>query len=405
MNFRHHNGTLLSLVALVCLGAGTGPVMAQQSIDLSSSFYSQGRYESNFLRLSDGEKAANPQLETEDYILVVGGSLNAEVPFGRQSLILDAAVSYDFHNNNSRFDRDTINASAGLDWRVGARCSGFAGYQFNRQLNDFETLANLLKNQQQTHSVSGDAQCRVTGRIALSGGANILWLDNSEPVLRISDRKEYGYRGGLRLLTGPEQYIGVSYQYTKREFPERFAITGAESSNDQYFVGAEVAQKFGGRLLLTGQAGLVEVKDKFDPTARFKGFDATVSLDYKLSPRLQILAKGGRGVTAANSLGVPFSIDSFAVVGISYTPSRKISLRLDGNARKRSFRQAGAAAQDNLNLPPEDTTYAISGRLSYRLGRILNIDVGGGYDRRSSDLALFEYSGASAHIGLRLAFD
>lgn len=348
---------------------------------------------------------ANPQLETAEYILAVGGNLEAEVPFGRQKFLLNAAVAYDFHNNNPNFDRDRINASAGLDWRLGSRCFGLAEYRFGRQLNDFETLANLVKNQQQTNSISGDAQCRVTGRIALSGGANILWLDNSELSQRVSDREEYGYRGSLRLLTGSEQYIGVSYQYRQRDFPDRLTLSGAESSNDQYFIGGEVAHKFGGRLLFTGQAGLVEVKDKFDPTARFRGFDTTFSLDYRLSTRLQIQTQGGRSVTAAETLEVPFTIDNFAAVNFSFTPSQKFSMALDGSWRKRSFRQTGAAAQQNPDLPPSDTTYRISATASYGLGRLLFMDAGGGYDKRSSDLALFNYSGVSAHIALRLAFD
>lgn len=110
-------------------------------------------------------------------------------------------------------------------------------------------------------------------------------------------------------------------------------------------------------------------------------------------------------MTAADTLEVPFSVDSFAVIGFSFTPSQKLSFDLDSSWRKRSFRQIGAVAQQNPDLPPEDTTYAISASVSYRLGRLLNIDAGGGYNERSSDLALFDYSGVSAHIALRLAFD
>lgn len=403
----HQRTRNIRSIAILMTGiVGSQPALAQSKLDLTTEIYSRGSYDSNFLKLSEGDKLANPQLTSEDYTLSVGGSIKASLPMGRQRLYADVAVDYDFHKNNKSLDSDSIRAIGGVDWRLGTRCRGLAEYRFSRRLNEFETVGDLINNTQRTSTAAGDLQCRITGRLAITSGGDISRMDNSTVAREESDRDEWSARAGFRFLTGKDQYIGAFAEYREREFPNRLAIDGISAeSNEQIFIGGEVSKRIGGKFNLTGRAGYTEIKDDLDPTASFEGFDGNVALEFRSSKRFQVTLDASRAVTNSDALALPFTSDTGLGLEIHLQPSPRLDILMTGRYKHRSFRHSGAGAAALVEQPLEDDTYVAGGRISLQIIRILNFDIGAYYDYRSSDLETFEYKGARVMAALRLSFD
>lgn len=212
--------------ALGCVAAALCSAAAAQSspyyIGLAQTF----GYESNLIRLRDGQAlpAGLSKSDSLSSTALVGG---IDQPIGRQRLFGSATLRSDRYSKNSAFNNQGYALSLGLDWQTIERVSGkllaAADRTTRTDLRDRSDLFIPRRNTETSNQL--DASVSVGVSTPLSAEAGLSRRDVSYSAQE-SQYREYNQSSGslgLRYKLGGATTAGVSLRQTRIEYPRLLA--------------------------------------------------------------------------------------------------------------------------------------------------------------------------------------
>lgn len=402
---------------LTVLGAILG-----RGFDLTAALRSS--YNDNILRLGEG-RLARPGASKDDFKFSPTITGRIGQPLGRQQLFASLQFGKDYYARNERLNRTRLLGNAGINLRAGANCTGVAAVVYSRRLNTLDEAsseelqeANVIERQ----SYNASAQC--AGVVGLGYGASFdrTIRENSRATRATFDSRSTS--GGARVFYSFPTLgtISLNGNYTEISYPNRppvavvfidvppFIILQPVADGVKLWTGAvNYSRAIGARLNISIGISYNDVDSTssqgFPVTGDFSGFGYNGSLSYRPSERLSVQVDGGRSVTSTSTVGAAFVINDRLGANFNYRINPSWSASLAASANKRDYR--GEFSVDQVSdARANQTTYRAAAGLTFQPNRIFDVDFDLSYRKRDAELAdpnalSRDYSGTVAAITLR----
>lgn len=353
-----------------------------------------GIYDSNFLRLADGEASFAGTTDRSEKIGYAGVGLDAKTQLSQQNLSLLLWVDQYWYDQLSYLRHAEHRGTLTWQWNAGDALSGDLSYTNSRTLASFADLQTPVKdlvNYQYTRFSAGWQflqYWKIRGRVEDTrynhGSSSQEVLDN------------YTTRGtaGLDFVTSSQSTFGVQYSEARGDYPNRVSTTGVPVDGryrDQETSGA-LDWKISPDSELLARLGYTR-REHNDPTiTEFSG--GTGRVDLKISPSPKVLFKWSvyREVESVEDIAASYVTAN----GISFAPAWAISLKRVLQAtllyEKRDIE--GTAGVTALTTPTHREDITRAARLSggYMLTDNLRFTARYEHGHRSSTIQTSSYS-------------
>lgn len=329
-----------------------------------------------------GDVIASPSLD-----------LSIVLPRATGQLYLAGTVGYRFYRRYTNFNRENISLTGGGDQRI-ASCvvHGEVGYQ--RHLTDLSSVlvqdtAPALNNTEEARAYSADIGCGAAYglRPALAYSRNE--VRNSLAQRKFADSNTNTVTAQLGLTSPALGTVSVfgrmsDSSYIHRTVPGFSGRDGMKS----YAAGVQLERAVSSRLNFRGAVNYSKVDPKLASTPGFTGIGFDLSTAYSGDQySVQILAS--RNPQPSTLLFVGYEI----VTTVSATATRKLSDRtlLSLQATKTWRQLASSRLFTVAPTTGDDNTLTLFGNLSFRPNPRLNFSLGAGYNKRTSNVGLYQY--------------
>lgn len=398
------NKTRIIVAFVASLGASGASFSQDGERGLTLSASATGTYSDNYLRLSDAKAAERPSLIPEEYSLATHARLGWAQRIGRQNLSFNADAGYNFHKNNGNLDSENISTDAALNWKLGAKCSGFFTASYNRSQGDFETLEDILHNVVSRKAAAANAHCRFASRVGIVLGGSVSGADNSDGTRSGNDLKQKQVNAGLRLSLRGDDYINLFASQVWRRYNNRIVVLNQADENKQLNLGVEIRKSFGPRLTLVGHLGYSKLTNQNFSTMNTSLLSGNASISYKV------------GARHTATLGVRQEIDSNANITASHMKVKAISLGVSS--------KWGAKIHSDITLSQDERDIAIvptivsgsgynntfdktkkaSASFGYDIGRLVTLRLSGRLANRKATQNYFNYTEKAVMFGLNFRY-
>lgn len=431
------SGTALAVLAaplnpaLAQRVGGDDPPIAQSGVTTVSAVNGRGwriegtlrtLFDDNLLRLPDG--APLNGRDKADFRISPAVSAAIGLPFGRQQLFFGALYGRDFYVRNSELDRNRIVVGGGLAWRVGSSCSGTIAGEYRRRQNLFSDEATLVDNVQETKTYGANGDCQAPVGIGFGGTVNRTETDNLNPARRTFDSTSTTFSPRLSYGSSALGRFNVSGTLTKVDYPSRTVPTtnGVQTDGVDIVSGRlGYSRALGTRFNLTLGASYIETKPQPKTTlqlvdvgggffqiqpvdrAGYSGGGYDASLSYTPSPRISAQLSASRNVSSTANVGALFVVNDTLGLDLGYKLGPSITTGLGATYFKRSYR-GGFVSPTEPVVRTKDSTTRIYGRVGYAPTRLYDLDLEVAHQKRDSDPSVFDFSGTSVSLTLRVKY-
>ncbi len=372
---------------------GTAPT---RQIDIGATLTTS--YDSNVLRRSDAVLAGR---DPEDFRS--SPALRADIlyPIGRQTVLLEGSIGYDFYKRNSQLNRERINVLGGAVLRAGPSCTANLTGEYARGQSDLADsfFGQQVKNTQETGAFDAQIGCQAPVGLRPSIGFRTEQVTNSDLGRQRNDFSAETYRASIGYARPALGEISLYGSIRKGRYPRRLSVGGTGERIDVYSGGVRFSRSIGSRIRGTLAGGYTVVEPKQPGVKRFSGASYSVDLVWTPNEATQLAIVAARDAQQSNLLDISYTItDSVAVSG-EYRLSRMVAFTGSGSYVKRRFEASPLVMTPFLR--EGDRTYRVSGgvRLSPPGRLSMNFDVTGA--QRRSDNPLFNYGHVIAAATVR----
>lgn len=382
----------LSVVAL----ASAAPAAAQETKPLRIQLTAAVVHDDNVAR-SSTTAAAIRGITPEDTIFTPTITVEAQKPFGRQSVYVNAVAGYNFHQENERLDAERIDIRAGVNNSLGPCVTTLEG-QYIRALSQLEDLtAGPVDNIETVTAATFSGACGRPVGLALTAEAGWEQSDNSTANRGTVDYTETKGLAGLMYRRPTFGELTLFASASKTEYDDRLTPGGAQDGYETTGAGIRYSRKLGARIEGSVSAGYTEV-DPYEPGVKsYEGETYSADLTYRPSSRLQIAGTFAKAVEPSIRFQTTYTIEESYGVQADYRVGSRIRLTLGALHTDRELEGATGAAAP---LITEETLDSVFGAIRYELGRRLAITLDARRDERDADANLFDYT--SNRVGLSL---
>ena len=375
-------------------------------------------YDSNMLRRGNGFPAGE---DKSDFRITPSVTVAYGLPIGRQQLTVSGNFGRDFFLRNSDLSRNRYGIDAGLNWRVGARCSGLVDVGFLSRQQVFSEVSAVTVNAQETLNAGVSAFCQTATGIGfgVSGRHSEVRNSNSNRVAldvdsdAITPQVTYGSPS-----LGQFSFSGT---FNKARYPNRNVLTAdfaLQPDEVKILSGRAGYQRgLGGRLSVNAGLSYFEVKPEpqlavvqiepgvfvgvdREPTSNL-GFD--LGLNYASGNRLSGSLVARRQGTASINVGATYQVVSTLAGDIDYRLNRAISLNLSASYDQRDYRNSFATIEEPLPRVQDKFT-RIAGSISYSPVDLYSVSFELSHQKRDSDPVEYSYNATAAVLRLRVGF-
>lgn len=411
---------------------------AQSAGDLSIDIQGRAVYDSNQLRIPDSETVPAGR-QRDDIRYSPSISLGYSRPIGRQRVFLSGLVGRDFYQNNSNLDRQRLQFSGGVNYTLGARCSGAIDASYSERqngLNGFgdrfvddptvpdpevipepidpivdDDVGRLVDNGQEALSYGASFGCgSASGRLSFGANARRSTLRNTAETRRFSNSNNTTYSGYVGVSAfGPGQ-LQVTGSYSTIDYPGRTLGLGpgipvflGATSTESYQIGLNYARPIGTRL--SGSIGASYL------TSRPEGLGApynapayNVSLTYRPGTRLTTTLSAARSIQSSNSVGALFTVLDRVQLGTSYQLGSSLSARAQASYERRNFRQSFALPGDGLTARSRENTTTFGAGIGYSPRSLYDVGFDIRQRLRRSTPTFFNYDSTTATVSVGIHF-
>ena len=421
--------TLLALQSAEAMPAIPAPDAPPVTAQMTATYYTNVAGSSEALATARGLKLA-------DEVYNPSINLNLVEPMGGISLFLIGQAGYNFYQQNSVLDGESINLQGGANARLGV-CDATASGAWSRyQSNPADLLTVTTKNIQQLFSGELDARCDQLGNIIPSASVSQTWSNNSALIYTTQDYHSFSANASVAYKREPIGTISLIGQYTQTAYPHRaFALgTGPEDDGyDLYSGGIRFERAFGATLNLSASVSETSLSTNDDLGKGFNGITYNASLSYHPTARLNFnlalnrevdpgsylnglygvnevySGQSGSGQTAnaasvingtytGQALNATYGINETYSGQASYRVTSRLTATLGASAVESNF--AGAAIVPGIDITAQ-TIRSFYGALAFNASPTFSVSLNVGEDQRSANVIGYSYSGA--HVGLAVS--
>lgn len=329
-----------------------------------------------------GDVIASPSLD-----------LSIVLPRATGQLYLAGTVGYRFYRRYTNFNRENISLTGGGDQRI-ASCvvHGEVGYQ--RHLTDLSSVlvqdtAPALNNTEEARAYSADIGCGSAYglRPALAYSRNE--VRNSLAQRKFADSDTNTVTAQLGLTSPALGTVSVFGRMSDSSYIHRTVpgVSGRDGMKS-YAAGVQLERAVSSRLNFRGSVNYSKVDPKLASTPGFSGIGFDLSAVYSGDQYgVQLLAS--RNPQPSTLLFVGYEI----VTTVSATATRKLSDRTQLSLQAtKTWREL--ASSRLFTLAPttgNDNTLTLFGTVNFRPNPRLNFSLGAGYNKRTSNIGLYQY--------------
>ncbi len=377
-------------------------------------------YDDNLLRLPDGQNANGRSKSDFRFSPTVDASIG--MPLGRQQFYIGGTFGRDYYARNTDLNRNRYLIGGGVNWRLGAICTGALAGEFNRRQNLLNDAGFQVDNVQENGTYGGSANCRV-GPIGVGGTIIHNTTNNLNPSRALFNVSSTSY--APRLTYGSVNFgqFSLGGSYNDVTYPRRtvLGLSGSVPDRIAIYAGRVGYQRsLGTRLSITLGASYnkarpiprTQVFFVIDPVTGlpvgvtndrngYSGVGYDGSLSYTPSPRLSAQLSASRNVTSTPNAGASFVINQAYGANVSYKVGPSITAGLGAAYDIRDYR-GGFVSPTEPRLRVSDKSKRIYGSITYSPVKLYDIDLEVAHQSRVSNPSVFNYSGTSVSLTLRV---
>ncbi len=398
--------------ALSALGAIVGGLRIDASLNTL--------FDSNILRLGDGLTPA-PGQDKADFRVTPAVSASYGTNIGRQQLFLGGTIGRDIYLRNSDRNRNHYGFNGGLNWRLGARCSGLLDANYSSRQQLFSEVSVNTPNVQQLFSYGGSASCQTGAGLGFGASARHSTTRNNSDARRPFDTNSTSVSPQITYGSPVLGQFSLSGAYNHVTYPNRDVIAGDGSidSDGIDILSGRVGYQRGLGSRLSANIGLSyyttkpQPRDILIPIA--PGIGVPVSRDsrsnlgydfginYNSGNRLTASFTARKSAAASINVGAQSQVVQAFAGDIGYRLNRAISLNTGISHTQRDYRNSFTSIEEPQRRTQDKITRVFGG-VSYAPGGRYSVSAEVAYQDRASKPEIYSYNSVSALLRLRVGF-
>lgn len=351
--------------------------------------------ESNVARASE-ESARIRGLDQGDLRTTPTVTADISLPFGRNYLLFNGVVGYDFYARNTRLNRERIdlNTTAGLNY---SNCELVVNGSYLRRQSDLGDLVfidaagapiSITTNTEEIKTVGANASCGAPVGLRPTAGISQTWADNDTVFRQFSNYRTTSITGGLAYRQPSLGELSIFASKSWTEYSNRPLPTGEDDGTAVRSYGARYQRNIGSRLY-----GLLELSytdvNADNPFARdFGGLTWRGELTGTVSDRLRLVGSFGRSVESSNLVASSYYVLKDYTLDASYGLSDRVTLTAGAFRRERDYEGTGLLLGQPL-VQEELTTFR--GGVTYRATPRLSFVIDAAHETRDANSNFLDY--------------
>lgn len=383
------------------------PQVAGRGYELSATVSTL--YDSNLIRREDRDPGGRltPQ---------ISGGIG--VPLGRQQLVLGGSIGRDFFFGDSILsNRNRYLIGGGANWRLGRRCDGQLGGQWQQTAALVSEQVDFADNAITTPTAGGNFNCRIGSRISVSGGAVYSSFSNSREERQSFNSSGWTYNAQLGFGTPTLGQFSIGGSIVDRGFSERQVLTLDGLVDDQvkiYSARGGYSRGFGSRLQLSLGVSYIEVIPEpasqiifidglfalIDRT-KFSGWGFDGAVTYSPSARLTTTVNARRSANTTGNVGALYTLQTAFGADVSYKLGPAITTGVGGTYLSNEYK-GSFASPDEIVARNSDKLWRIYAQVDYQPVPLYSIGFEVAHAQRQSDPSFFSFKSTSALLRLRV---
>ncbi|MBB2484323.1 outer membrane beta-barrel protein [Mitsuaria sp. WAJ17] len=277
----------LRAAALPCLLAlPLAPSMAQA--ETNPYYLGMGAgltHVSNLYRLSD----ASPH--SSDWVGSMSLRAGIDQTFGRQRLVLDAALRHQRYRHNSALDNSGYSLSGGYSWEAFEKLSGTVSGSASRSLAAFnpgDRPSVAERNEQHNEQLNAQVRYGLGGAWQVEGGAG--WLRERFSLASYSpyNYRQHSSNAGLNYRPRPGLRLGLSGRMTRGSYYERVVASGIGEELDRKELGLALDWEPGGASSYNARLGHARTTYRSNEGNNVSGLTASLQWNWQPSTKLRL---------------------------------------------------------------------------------------------------------------------
>lgn len=355
-------------------------------------------YDDNILRLDQGQPAPADRSK-DDVRTTVSAVIDVAQRVSRQRLFLRGAAGYDFYRENRFLRRERIDATGGVDWRVGSRCDGEASLRYGRGQTDLSDLGTAVRNTRDSRTLVLDGGCTLGVGLHPEVGFRRRTVDNSAAVRLRSDLAAERFSAGVSFNRTGRLGFTVAAASETLDFPNRRLADGRIDSTQVRSLTGRITAR-GAGLIASGVLGYVAA-DSHNPGARdFSGLVGGASLAWTGAARFRLAASAGREVDASGTIAAGYYLADRGDLVARYRIGRAVDVEVAGLIERRRFRAVDPASTGGRSY---DRTTEIRAAIGWSPVDRFRIGLEAAHARRTTDALYGTYRSTRGLLVLGLA--
>ena len=354
--------------------------------------YAEVVHDSNLFRLPN-ESAALSVLGTtkmDDTIQHYGAGFNANLPISRQNIHADATVDRSIYDTFSSLDNTGGKGKLAWNWRVGSLWNGDIGSDYSKMLSSFTEQQSVQKDMITRKSTFATAGYQLTPDWRISGG--LKGADVNDQIFDQNDRKETTGSLEINYRTTANTRIGIRDTNTDTNLLNDQNVGGTLVNNDYTTnsLSGVIYWEESGKSKFEGSLGQTTVKFDSLDARDFTGATWRLTYMYFATGKTHFDASYWRNTSSQDG-----EISTYVVSnGISLAPSWAATTKIhvggllkheetDYKGDYSTISTGSDARKDKINT--------VNIRLGYNLRQNIELSLGYGYQKRTSNYAADEY--------------
>nr|AIJ04689.1 gellan gum biosynthesis protein [Sphingomonas elodea ATCC 31461] len=319
--------------------------------------------------------------------------LNILLPRPTGSVYVSGNIGYRFYRRYSYLNREMISLSGGIDQRL-ASCVVHGDLGYHRRLSDLSNLSlqdspESFKNTEEVRPYSTDIGCGGQYGLRPAVAFSRTEVRNSRSERSYADSNTNMVTAQLGLLVPAIGTVSVFGRYADSSYPRRPVPAGSERDGlKSYAAGLQLERSVGQRLDFRGSANYTKADPKLRGTRGFSGFGFDLSAAYKGDP-FTVLLSGSRSAEPSQLFFISYEVVTTLTGSVTRQLGDRTSLSLRASKTWRDlsaselFPNAPRVGNNDIGL--------ILASAVYRPSRRLRFSLEGGYERRTSNVQLYQY--------------
>jgi hypothetical protein len=354
-------------------------------------------HDTNMTGVSEAE-ARSRGIEPDDTIYTPSLNVAINMPLGRQLFYLDGYAGYVFHDKNTIYDSERLTLNTGLKGRVGP-CQTEVSANYAHALSSFDdiVLGPTVDNILETKGAKLQATCSRPTGLGVTGSVSYEVAENDQSLLKPQDYQETSYLGGVTYSRPRLGTLTLFGQHTRTEYNHRIPLAGQTDGYESNTEGLTYERRLGARIEGTVTVSYTSV-DGLGGTAAansdFDGFTYSANASYRASTRLRFDGAFAREVTPSNRFGNSYDVGTRYSIKGTYDLGSRISTNLAFEQRDVDSKGAAIFAGNLTNSKIK----IVSGGVSYRMNRRVNLSLDAAHEKREANDPRFEYD--NTRVGL-----